>query len=139
MAYGADATGVNYPAGGTGLRGWLSGIYGSLSVPKTLLVYTGAPAASGDNTLIAAPGAGVKIVVVGFSQVLTVAVATVGLLKDGAAGATKARWSGATIGAGIPLFFFPERRELRLTANTALVLNLSAANAVDTQVYYFLE
>jgi len=138
MAYGTDATGAIQPTGGVGLRGWLSGIYKAIA-DKTVLSVSGQATASGDTTLVAAPGAGVKFVIVGYSLKLTVAVATVGKITNGAAGAVLGHMSGAAIGAGPDAFIFPRDARPKLTANTALVLNLSGANATNYIVWYYTE
>jgi len=56
-----------------------------LAYPPTIkkLHYVGAPASSGNNTLIAAPGAGTEIVVAHFYLQNTTAVATTAKLMAG--------------------------------------------------------
>ena len=53
---GTDATGVTSPAGGNGIRGWLSGIYAKLSGTLSVGITTALPA--GTNTLGAVTGSG---------------------------------------------------------------------------------
>ena len=53
---GADATGVSAPTGGSGIRGWLSGIYSRLS--GTLSVGITAALPTGANTIGAVSGSG---------------------------------------------------------------------------------
>ncbi len=54
---GTDATGVTTPTGGSGIRGWLSGIYAKLS--GTLAVSIAAALPSGGNVIGAVTGSGV--------------------------------------------------------------------------------
>lgn len=53
---GTDATGVTGPAGGSGIRGWLSGIYAKLGGTLSVGITTALPA--GTNTLGAVTGSG---------------------------------------------------------------------------------
>jgi len=105
------------------------------------LVYAGQVSASGDTTLVAAV-AGKQIVIDGYSLELRAAVATTALLKDGASGGkgTLARADGVAIGdmPKIPVWF-PVGSWPVLTTNTALVLNLSAAQPVTVNVWYHLK
>lgn len=106
--------------------------------PRTLLYVAGTAASSGDNTLIAAPGAGVRIVPVTVQLQLEASTATVGLLKDGASGSVLLRWRGVNDGDGV-IHTWPMDARPKLTANTALVLNLSGANQCGYTVYYYTE
>lgn len=99
-----------------------------------LTVYSGAPAASGDNTLIAAPGAGLRIVVDNLLLQNNVATANTALLYDGASSTgTKLltlllqNQGDGFASAGSFLGDDGKVRHLKLAANKALVLNLSAA------------
>lgn len=103
---------------------------------KTLLWVTGTKAASGDNELIAAPAAGVRIVVTSVLLQNESATATTMLLKDGAT--AKMRCLGQNQGDGL-LMTFPPGREWKLTAATALNLNLSGANSCGYSVQYYTE
>ncbi|MGI4807426.1 MAG: hypothetical protein ACRYF2_04875 [Janthinobacterium lividum] len=58
---GTDASGVASPAGASGIRGWLSGIYAKLSGTLSVGITTALPA--GTNTLGAVTGAGTFTVV----------------------------------------------------------------------------
>lgn len=102
-------------------------------------VYAAQISASGDTTLVAAPTGGQQIEIVGYKLDLRAAVATTMLLKDGASGGqgTMAREDGSAIGDGTkgPVFF-PDKDRPKLTKNTALVLNLSAAQPVNVHVWY---
>lgn len=116
----------------------VSGTLTANPTPRTLSVATGTAAASGDNTLIAAPGAGLRTVLVEVQLQLEAATATVGLLKDGAGGAVLLRWRGVNDGDGV-VHQWPMDTRLKLTAATALVLNLSGANQCGYTVYYYTE
>lgn len=105
---------------------------------KTLLVATGTVASSGDNTLISAPGAGVKIVIVGFViQNETTTANTMRLFND-AAGTAFARCLGQNQGDGLA-YTYPEDARYKLTANKPLVLNLSAAASCGYTIWYYTE
>lgn len=103
---------------------------------KTISFYSGTAATSGDNTIIAAPGAGVQIVI---SQIMVQNesdVATTAIVKDGATGIWRSLHQYK--GSGLTLTM-QQGREWRLTANTALVLNLSGANSHGVSVAYWTE
>ncbi len=98
----------------------------------------GTAAGSGDNTLIAAPGAGLCIVLVRVQLQNETANETTAILKDGE-GTNIERCIGANKGDGIrPPDYSPDARP-RCGANKALVLNLSAANQFGYVVHYYLE
>jgi hypothetical protein len=90
---------------------------------------------SGDNSLIAAPGAGWRIVVVAFVIQNESAVATTLILKDGATARFRVLGQNQGDGLALNLSLYP----LRLSDNAALVLNLSDANSCGYSVHYFLE
>lgn len=94
------------------------------------------PSSSGNNTVIAAPGASVSLYIRKGSVHNLSASDTTVLLQDGAGGTT--RW-GALVAAngGGSLFDFGDRG-WKLTANTLLNANLSAANSIRINVtdYY---
>ena len=100
------------------------------------LVVTGTKAASGDNSLIAAPGAGLCIVVEGFALQNESATATTLILKEdvGAEAVSLFRYYAHTQGAGVT-WNYPKK----LTANKALNLNLSGANSCGYTVWYHIE
>lgn len=101
-----------------------------------ILMATGTAASSGDNTLIAAPAAGRRIVVHDIQIQLEAATATTMLLKSGST--TRRRFYAGAIGDGLVLFFSPGK-EFRLGTAEALVLNLSGANSVGYTVRYTTE
>lgn len=97
---------------------------------------TGTVNSSGDNTLIAAPLAGQRIVVTGFVVQNESSTATTMVLKSGTVAAY--RFLGQSQGA----FFekeFAVGSEWRLAAGAALVLNLSGANSCGYSISYFVE
>lgn len=96
----------------------------------------GTKAASGDNTLVAAPGAGNRLVVQMFMVQNESATATTCLLKSGST--TRYRKllqnQGDDFGRA-----FQIGREWRLGENEALVLNLSGANTHGWAAEYWTE
>lgn len=105
--------------------------YIGLKVPQTTT-----EAEEGDNALIAAPGAGKRIVVTDIVVQNESATATTVILKDG----STSRWRALlqSQGDALSLSFSPERY-WKLAANSALSVNLSAANSHGVNVYYFIE
>jgi hypothetical protein len=108
----------------------------SLPLERTITIVTGTAASSGDNSLIAAPGVGVKIVVCGFVVQNESATATTLILRDGTT--SKIRCHAKNQGDGLSQVFTPDAR-WKLTANTALNLNLSGANTCGYTVWYYTE
>jgi hypothetical protein len=100
------------------------------------LTVTGTKAEAGDNELIAAPGAGKRIVVSALIVQLEAATATTMILKAGATALL--RTLAQNQGDGLALHFPPER-ELQLGANAALNLNLSGANSCGYSVIYHVD
>jgi hypothetical protein len=92
--------------------------------------------ASGDTTVIAAPGAGVSIYVCKASVHNRDSTNRVVALRDGTAGTIRWRAEIANEGGGSLIDF--GSRGWKLTANTALVVNLDAAGSVDVNIteYY---
>jgi hypothetical protein len=104
---------------------------------KTLTQISGSTATSGDQTLVAAPAAGSRIVVTAFVVQNASATASTAKLINGSAGV--GWWClGQNQGDGLAMSFAPGA-EWRLTAATALVLNLSGANAHYYSISYFVE
>ena len=103
--------------------------------PKTLAYVSGTAASSGDNTLISAPGSGSIYISTIFVQ-NTTTTATTCLLKDGTTEIF--RMLAQNQGDGVRLQF-PAGREMKLSATTALKLNLSGANTHNYSVVYFTE
>lgn len=97
--------------------------------------YTGTKAASGDNTVLAAPGSGNQYLIVKLQIHNQTAVATKVIVKFG----SREVWTvdlPATIGAGVVLDFpAPDRMGGR--DNQPLLVNLSAANDTSISVQYY--
>lgn len=114
----------------------ISGTVTANPTQRTLSIAAGTVASSGDNTLIAAPAAGNRIVIVEYQLQLEATTATVCLLKDSTT--TITRWRGVNDGDGL-IRQFPIDGRYKMTAATALVLNLSGANSVGYTVFYYVE
>ena len=97
---------------------------------------TGTTAASGVTTLVAAPGAGRRIVVNAFMVQNESAVATVAQVGQGGAAQFRAllQTQGASLSGA-----FEKDREWKLPANTALTVTLSTANTHGYSVRYYTE
>jgi hypothetical protein len=93
---------------------------------------------SGDNTLISAQGAGVRICIRAIRVQNITANATTILIKDGAAGSTLAIIRTTADGIGLSEVY-PFGTEIRLSSNTALVANLSGANNHQFSIQWFGE
>lgn len=102
---------------------------------KNLQFATGQAAASGVNTLIAAPGAGKQIKIVALQIQNESATATVGTLKFG----TVAKWRTKLLADAIYQAPIPVNEEWSVGANLALVYDLAAANAHSYSVVYYVE
>lgn len=102
----------------------------------TMTNATGTAASSGDNTIIAAPAAGNRLVIHELQVQLEAATATTILIKSGST--TIRRLYAGSQGDGILLQPDPGK-EIRLGAAEALVLNLSGANSVGYSVRYTTE
>ena len=100
-------------------------------------ITAGTKAASGDNTLVAAPASGYRLVIKGWHVQNESSTATTTLLKDGAS-STLYRYLAQNQGDGIGRVY-EQGFELRLTAATALILNLSGANSHGYWVEYWTE
>lgn len=103
---------------------------------RTLLTVSGTASATGD--IISAPAAGVKIVLVSVFLQNTTTTANTMLLKDGSGGAEKVRVLGQNQGDGLQKVYPIDARP-KLTAATALNLNLSSATAVAYTIDYYTE
>jgi hypothetical protein len=97
---------------------------------------TNTTATAGDNTIIAAPGSGNRIVVYSLQIQLEAATATTVLKKSGST--TIGRLYCAAAGDGA-IWVYPAGRELRLGTAEAFVINLSGANAIGYTVRYSTE
>ena len=100
----------------------------------SITIVSGTINTSGDNTIVAAPGVGLSINLCYIKIQLEATTATTVLLKSGST--TKERILCQNQGEGLANPYFPNR-ELRLDANTALVLSLSGANSINYAFHYF--
>jgi pectate lyase len=99
----------------------------------TITSVSGTIAISGDNTIVAAPGSGLSIYITHLVLQNESTTATTIILKGSS---NLLRCLGQTQGSGLALTF-PERREIKLATNTALILNLSGANSVGYSIGYY--
>lgn len=103
---------------------------------------TVAPALSGDNTILAAPGAGKRLVVaaVKIQRGVGVTAETLGYWQWGAGAEAPHFWFTKT-NDSVPgeVVFLPPGNRWVGPANTVLVLDLSGANAHLVSVQYFAE
>lgn len=106
--------------------------------PATMLRYAGSVSAINNTTVVNAPGLGQRIVVQCVYVQNTTANATTLLLCQTNQLVVLYRWLLNTTGSEGRLEL-PLGREYRLDENTPLVVNLSAANACNVNVYYFVE
>lgn len=91
---------------------------------------------SGDNEIIAEPGAGKRIVICDLEIINTTSTASTVLIKSGST--VIRRFLFQNQGNGVALVF-STYREWRLAANTALNINLSGALAHVGGLSYFIE
>lgn len=98
-------------------------------------VVCGTKAVAGNNTLVAAPAAGYRLVVWSFVIQNESATATTMILKDAVD-----RWRvlGQNQGDGLAMAF-DAQQPWRLNAATALTLNLSGANSCGYSIQYSVE
>jgi hypothetical protein len=103
---------------------------------EDLVNVTGTTAAAGMTTLVAAPGAGTRIVVNAFMVQNESAVATTAQVGEGGAAAFRGllQTQGAALSGS-----FEIGREWKLAANVALTVTLSAANSHGYSVRYYTE
>lgn len=101
-----------------------------------MLLVSGSTSTSGDNELIAAPGAGKKIVVYDFVLVHEDATAVTALLRD--ADATTVAWRTRLSADGefLSRKLYEEDKRWVLPENKALELNLSATSEVGYTIRY---
>ena len=107
---------------------------GTLFDRPTITITTGTIAASGDTTIIAAPGSGASLNIAYLRIQLEASTATTVLIKSGSTTIDKVLCQNQ--GDGLVLTFFTNR-ETKLTANQALILNLSGANSVSYTFHTF--
>ena len=101
----------------------------------TLTTVTGTVATSGDNTIIAAPSAGTRIVVHLLKYQLEAATATNVIVKNGSTAIDRTYCAQGQGYVEQPA----SGKEIRLADAAALVLNLSGANSVGYRVRYTTE
>lgn len=99
---------------------------------------SGTFATSGDNTAIPAGAAGTRIVVCSYRIQNHTATAQTVLMKHGSGDAETRPLRCGDDSSGDSRVYSPDT-EMRLPADTALVLNLSAADTVGYYFEYFLE
>lgn len=105
-------------------------------VQKTVLTAVGTAAASGDNTLIAAPAAGNQLCIVAFKIQNETAVSTTAILKTSSASLWRHLGVSQTNYTEVIL---PIGRDLKIGDAKALILNLSGANSHGYSVIYYVE
>lgn len=105
---------------------------------KTLVTLCGTAASSGDNTVISAPGAGVKIVIAWIVLQGLSTTATTIKLTNGASGTVINQVLAQNQGDGLAMVYSPDARP-KLSANTALIMNLSGANSCGYNIGYYTE
>ncbi len=128
------ATAVPVSDGGSSIT--IDGSVTATQSTVSMTTVTNTTSTSGDNTIIAAPGASTRIVIYSLQIQLEGATATTILKKSGST--TIGRLYCAAAGDGA-IFVYPAGRELRLGTNEAFVLNLSGANAIGYTVRYSTE
>lgn len=97
---------------------------------------TSTEADSGDNTIIAAPGSGYRLVITDIQVQNASSTATTVILKNG----STAVWAVLLQNQGDALSVsFDGDRFWELSENTALVINLSGANSHYVNVYHYIE
>ena len=101
-----------------------------------MITISGTVAVTGPTQLVAAPGAGSRVVVSSFVLQNESATATTIILQAG----TTNRWRilGQNQGDGLAMAF-STGREWRLPANTALQIALSGNNSCGYSIAYFVE
>lgn len=99
-----------------------------------IIYLSGVISASGDNTIISAPGENFAIWVTHLILQNESATATTIILKDSA---NRIRCLGQLQGDGLSLVL-PVGREIRLVTNTPLILNLSGANNCGYSIGYYI-
>jgi hypothetical protein len=107
------------------------------TLPNTpaLSFVTGAAAGNGDNTLIAAPAAGLRTVITSLVIQNETTTATTMILKDGTTAIYRCLGQNQGDGLAMNLGIMP----WKLSAASVLVLNLSGANSCGYSVSYYTE
>lgn len=93
-------------------------------------------ATSGDNTIVAAPGAGFRIKVLELKIQNETASATTSIIKWGSDTVARVVLSNSAL---IYQYSGPKDNEWVLPANTALIVNLSGANSHNYYIVYRIE
>ncbi len=93
-------------------------------------------AVSGNNTIIAAPGAGYRLKLHNLQMQLEAAAATTVLVKSGSTTIGRLYMYSQEAGR---IKDWPVGRERRLGENEALIFNLSGANQIGYEVEYEIE
>lgn len=107
------------------------------SVDKTIVIVSGSTATSGNLTLVSAPAGGSRIVVTWAAvQNESSSGSNMFTLRDGTA--EKFRYLAVNQGNGLGIAF-PTDSRWKLTAGSALVLNLSAARTTGYTIAYYTE
>lgn len=104
--------------------------------PRNLTWAHGTAAASGDNTIVTAPGANLRIRVAYAMVQNTTATATTAIWQNGAADVAGALLQNQGDALTINL---PHGDEWEFDANTAVTLNLSGANSHRYSIAYWTE
>lgn len=99
---------------------------------------SGPIAGNGDNNLIPAPGANHRIVLSAVTIQNESGTATLLRLTNGVGGATIERIYAQNQGDGLSRVY-PFDARPKLADNTALILNLSGANACGCTIHYYIE
>ncbi len=105
---------------------------------RTLSYVSGTKNSNGNNSLISAPGAGVKIVLVSVVLQNESSTVTTMILQDDTGGTAILRVLGQNQGDGVAITFPTDARP-KLTANKPLNLNLSGANSCGYSIFYYTE
>lgn len=106
---------------------------------KTLLPFNASLSTSGETSVISAPGANVKIVIVSAVLQNVSSTATTIKLLNGSSGTTLFEVLGQNQGDGLTVGPYPSDARPKLSANTALVANLSGSNACKVSGWYYTE
>lgn len=115
-----------------------TGASGTPAAKKTTSFFSGLKSSNGNNSVIAAPGSGISLVLVSVLLQNTTANATTMLLQDDTGGTEIIGCLGQNQGDGLTMTWPADARP-KLTANKPLNLNLSGANACRISVVYYTE
>lgn len=108
-----------------------------INTPNVATPKAGTVASSGDNTLITAPGAGFRIVLLSWSWWNETATDTTAILKSTSINPID-RYVQTAKGNG-KILTLPTNYVVKLAENEALVLNLSDANSHGYSLLYYTE